>query len=129
MLLHVSEAMTLFLRSYMSDHCHDVKFGDALSGTHPITSGVPQGSILGPMLYNIYAADMPTAFTTGSHYVDDTAILCRSLRSHLLIDRLQLVMNAVHGWFSIWRIFASSGKSAVVLFHRKTKPPPFVVSG
>ena len=44
-----------------------------LSTLHAIQSGVPQGSILGPILYLLYTADLPeTANTMTATYADDT---------------------------------------------------------
>ncbi|GBP01447.1 Probable RNA-directed DNA polymerase from transposon X-element [Eumeta japonica] len=63
------------LESFIQNRRFVVQHGEALSRLCDINAGVPQGSVLGPLLYLIYTSDLPTSdcITTGTF--DDTAIL------------------------------------------------------
>lgn len=66
----------LLIKSYLSDRRFQVRFGSSFSGTANINAGVPQGGILSPVLYNIYASDQPTSRnTTVAEFADDKAII------------------------------------------------------
>ena len=64
-----------------------------------IQSGVPQGSILGPILYSIYTADMPeTEHTLTATYADDTAILSSHQNPKIASANLQHHLNQFEKW-------------------------------
>jgi hypothetical protein len=64
------------LKSYLSERQFETKFNaETLSRFH-IHSGVPQGSILGPLLYVLYTSDLPTSRRTMlGKFADDSALL------------------------------------------------------
>jgi len=69
----------LILRSYPEDRYFTVKLNNSYSVYHKIKAGLPQGSDLSPILYNIYTSDIPkTNHTTLAIYADDTAILAQT---------------------------------------------------
>jgi hypothetical protein len=83
----------LLLKSYLTDRYSQIKFNMTTSATFPIHSGVPQGSVFGPLLYLIFTASIPTRNDTViATCADDTATLAsnedpqtasQSLQTHL----------------------------------------------
>ena len=65
-----------WFKSYLSNQLFKVNLGNCYSDSSNITCGVPQGSILGPLLFLIYVNDMPQAVKTNLFlYADDSCLI------------------------------------------------------
>lgn len=120
----------LILKSYLSDRLFQVREGGASSKFYDILAGVPQGSVLGPVLYTLYTADLPnTPGVTTATFADDTAALACNQDPIAASNTLQTGLDAVHKWMKKWRILASATKSVHVTFTLKNGDCPPVTLG
>ena len=90
-----------FISNFLSDRLFQVKIGSTLSDFHVQENGVPQGSILSPVLFNIKINDIVTAVLKDSEsslFVDDFALCLRGTSLPSVIGRLQLCVNSVNKW-------------------------------
>lgn len=118
----------MLLKSYLTERTFRVKHQNTYTTVHEIKSGVPQGSVLGPPLYVIYTADMPTAErTTLATFADDTAILASHRDPTKASEMLQSSLNNIQQWLQKWRIRVNSSKSNHVTFTMKRGTCPPVV--
>uniref|UniRef100_A0A2A4IUM2 Reverse transcriptase domain-containing protein n=1 Tax=Heliothis virescens TaxID=7102 RepID=A0A2A4IUM2_HELVI len=114
------------MNSYVTKRSFEVRYKSETSKMYAINSGVPQGSILGPILYLIFTADLPTNDkVVTATYADDTAIMSVNENAQTASQNLQEHLNNVEKWFNKWRIKANQNKSKHITFtlRRQTCPP------
>lgn len=107
------------LTSYLRDRYYRVRYENEYSELHPILSGVPQGSILGPILYLIYTYDMPlneNCFI--GTFADDTVLMSSGSSSKESITCLQSALNNISNWTKEWGLKLNSNKSVHVDFSK-----------
>jgi len=112
----------LLLNSYLENRCFEIRFQVSLSKLKPIGASVPQGSILGPLLYVLYTADLPThPKVTIDTFVDDTALISIDSDHNIASRNLQENLDEVEKWLSKWRIKVNKTKSVHVTFTLRKK--------
>lgn len=118
------------LKSYISERYFRVKCEDEYSELKTINAGVPQGSVLGPILYLLYTHDIPLSEETKlATFADDTAILAVGDTVAEATNKLQRSINAVSNWTKKWRIKLNEAKSAHVNFtNKKVNSIPIVIN-
>ena len=115
------------LTNYLTDRQQYVEFDDVLSDFMVIQTGVPQGSILGPLLFIIYLNDIVKA-TRLFHpiiYADDTA-LSATLNSFYhenayYVDRINEELDSINDWFLLNKLSINVNKTKAMLFHDPRK--------
>ncbi|CAK1547668.1 unnamed protein product [Leptosia nina] len=114
---HLPNTAYMLLRSYLQNRTFQVKCEDCLSPIYEIKAGVPQGSVLGPVLYTVFTADLPIseAVVTAT-YADDTAVLSCNRDPKVASAKLQECLDKIGLWLKKWRIRASPAKSLHVTF-------------
>ena len=104
--------MYKLLRSYLTQRKFQVHHQEEYTQLYPIHAGVPQGSILGPIFYTIFTADLPvTEQTTTATYADDTAILASHEDPIIATTELQTHLHRLEQWPHQWQMCANESKS------------------
>jgi len=118
------------LRCYLQDRKQSVRVGGVLSQSAVVTSGVVQGSVLGPLLYIAYTNSLGSLAFTGKstivQYADDLVLMCPLINAtsmndvqsnvNLIVDHLKSLDLDVNATKTQSQVFSRSGKSAVVPF-------------
>jgi len=109
-----------WIRNYLNDRTFQVRVQSTKSTTNQIQCGVPQGSVLGPLLFNIFIDDIIEQITTADKglFADDLSIWVTSPRIESIEKKLQQAINEIEAWSSIWRLKLSSTKTICTLFTR-----------
>ena len=103
--------------SYLSNRRQCVEVGGTMSDFLPITCGVPQGSILGPLLFLVYINDMVTSLNCKlSLYADDSALLFAHKDVHVIGDRLSNELSNCKRWLVDNKLSLHVGKTECLLF-------------
>ena len=88
--------------SYLTDRQQVCCVNDHISSWKSIESGVPQGSIFGPLMFLLYINDLPQylKFTTPGLYADDTQIFASSDNYDELVELLNSDLKNISRWLS-----------------------------
>ena len=118
----------LLLKSYISKRHFQIKYNTSYSNYYQLKCGVSQGSVLGPLLYLIFTADLPTTNnTTIATFVDDAALVATNNDPVEASQQLQHHPDLLRDWFSKWRIKMNETKSVQVTFTTKRITCPKVI--
>lgn len=119
------------LKSYLSNRFFRVKQDDAYSALKEIKAGVPQGSVLGPVLYLLYTHDLPEPENnTVATFADDTAILTVGENNTDTANKLQNAINKFQKWTKKWKIKINEGKTVHIDFtNKRIEQVPINING
>lgn len=116
-----------WIDSYMRDRKQFVSVDGEISDHLNISHGVPQGSILGPLLFLLYINDFnqSTKSSTTIHFADDTTVLFYDRSIRKLKKSMTSESNCLFDWFCANRLSMSADKTELILFQSRRKKTTF----
>ena len=107
-----------WFENYLSNRQQVVGYGAQLSDPRDISSGVPQGSILGPLLFVLFVNDLPSVLDGCNilMYADDTVLYYSERDADEIGRTITKDLNLVHDWLLDNNMFLHKGKTECVLF-------------
>ena len=116
----ITGSLWLWFRAYLSSRLQKVTINHCSSDLLPVVSGVPQGSILGPILFLLFVNDIPDCLSTSKLllFADDAKCfhLIKSLDDVCL---LQLDLDSLVAWSKKWKLHFNSSKCLAISFSKK----------
>ena len=115
-----------WFRSYLTNRSQFVSYDGRQSEIQSITCGVPQGSILGPLLFIIYMNDICNVsellFTV--MYADDTCVVIHGKYMLSIITTLNHELHMLSTWLKANKLSLNTDKIYYMIFHRARIKPP-----
>jgi len=112
-----------WFKSYLSDRKQFVTISGHESDHKNIKHGVPQGSVLGPILFILYINDLSNAiiYSRTFNFADDTAILYSDMNPKRIKKRVNVDLKILLKWLKANKIQLNVAKTEVILFKQKQK--------
>jgi exonuclease III len=112
-----------WVRSYLTNRTQFCTYDGKSSNTSNITCGVPQGSILGPLLFLIYVNDLGHIFNTAKAiiFADDTNLISKASSLETLEQSINKEIPTLVSWLHTNRLSLNLKKTHIMLFGQKNK--------
>ena len=106
-----------WFRSYLSERNQFVKFKSTESELLKVSCGVPQGSVLGPLLFIIYTNDLPNSLNSSTCilFADDTTIIYSSHNLDILFKNVSHDLSSLSEWFKANKLSLNVSKTNYIL--------------
>jgi hypothetical protein len=117
------------VKNYLSDRSFAVNSHSHTSKIKQISAGVPQGSLIGPFLFNLFINDMPrTPDTALALFADDTAVYTSSWSRQVIVSRLNKHLEEIESYCNSWKLKINYAKTEFVVFSKKRSAQPSTVT-
>ena len=117
-------------QSYLTDRRQQTKFSNFVSDIKLVTSGVPQGSILGPILFICFVNDLPRVFENCKimSYADDTQILVSAKTAKEVKLRIEKLIEKAQQWYNKNSLLNNATKTEVMTVSKRKSKESFEIN-
>ena len=110
-----------WITNFLSDRTQRVKVNNSYSTWKTVTSGVPQGSVLGPILFIMYINDFPLLLKNTCKMFADDAKIYGKASTITESESIQQDLNRCINWANEWQMFFNKKKCKVMHFGKKNQ--------
>ena len=112
----VNSQVTKWVCSLLQNRSQSVVVDGHASSSCPVTSGVPQGSVIGPILFLVYINDLPDSVLSKTRMFADDTVIYNTSENH---TQLQKDLDALQAWETTWNMEFNPLKCEYIKFSRK----------
>ena len=111
-----------WVKDFLYKRCQQVVIDGKQSDTSWVTSGVPQGSVLGPLLFLAYINDLPDCVNSQVRLFADDTVVYRKIKNSSDESMLQKDLSNLEKWENTWKMEFHPGKCQVIRITKSLKP-------
>lgn len=124
--LNIHPLVRNWIECFLSNRKQFVYANNCTSSTSPVLSGVPQGTVLGPLLFLIYINDLPSTVTSVIRLFADDCVVYRPINNLSDVCTLQEDLLRIQDWCTTWLMSLNTSKTVIISFHRRSNYAPSV---
>lgn len=121
--LNIDSNTFLWIEQFLLNRSQYVTCNDQESSPSPVHSGVPQGSVLGPLLFLIYIIDLPDCVSYSINLFADDCVIFREIFNDNDTNMLQHDIDAVSAWCRKWHMELNTTKCKTMRVSRISSSP------
>jgi hypothetical protein len=110
---------------YLTNRKQSVHIGNSYSSYLECNIGVPQGSVLGPILFSLYINDLPSVCRSVNiqMYADDTVLYVHAKNKQQAATKLSEALVYVSDWLKVSDLYLNINKTVCMFFSKKSTSP------
>ena len=113
----ISGNLLAWFSSYISNRSQKVCYKNSVSSSQNIYAGVPQGSVLGPLLFLLYINDIADEIQGLTRlFADDTSVGNTSSNTLSIVTKTNLDLSKIRNWAKTWLVKFNPNKTDIVIF-------------
>jgi len=120
----IPNTITRYIHNYIKGRTQYTTYNNTKSRLRNIKTGVPQGGVLSPTLFNIYTADIPTPPNDNIKlltYADDITILSTDTHPHIAQQQVQPYLEQIHTWTTNNQLTLNANKTTTTHHSHQTQ--------